>query len=299
MVLSGVGAGFLLYVLSKVTEDLSKAELHASESLGVAARVGGRPHPLGLAVPGGRVVAIVAARHRMLPHPAAPQCAATRGRLTAAGRGFPRWFSAWQLPARSDLSDGAPRRAQSFTYNPPAPRRGSAARRQRRTNVPSRRPRSTTTTTTRGCRPSATCRCSITGQASRPTRSSTTRRPSGCTPRKATSPDQCGRQDHLRQRSGREQQPQQVRSNSLQLRHRRRDADGRNARGPLERQLHVFENGVYTACASRTIRRSRRCGRSRARASFTTRTRRCVFQRAVVRRSDGVYAVFSRRPTRP
>ena len=27
MVLSGVGAGFLLYVLSKVTEDLSKAEL--------------------------------------------------------------------------------------------------------------------------------------------------------------------------------------------------------------------------------------------------------------------------------
>jgi len=27
MVLSGVGAGFLLYVLSKVTDDLSKAEL--------------------------------------------------------------------------------------------------------------------------------------------------------------------------------------------------------------------------------------------------------------------------------
>jgi lipopolysaccharide export system permease protein len=27
MVLSGVGAGFLLYILSKVTEDLSKAEL--------------------------------------------------------------------------------------------------------------------------------------------------------------------------------------------------------------------------------------------------------------------------------
>jgi lipopolysaccharide export system permease protein len=27
MVLSGVGAGFLLYVLQKVTEDLSKAEL--------------------------------------------------------------------------------------------------------------------------------------------------------------------------------------------------------------------------------------------------------------------------------
>jgi lipopolysaccharide export system permease protein len=27
MVLSGVGAGFLLYILSKVTEDVSKAEL--------------------------------------------------------------------------------------------------------------------------------------------------------------------------------------------------------------------------------------------------------------------------------
>jgi lipopolysaccharide export system permease protein len=42
MVLSGVGAGFLLYVLSKVTEDLSKAELmHPIASAWLPVCVGG------------------------------------------------------------------------------------------------------------------------------------------------------------------------------------------------------------------------------------------------------------------
>jgi lipopolysaccharide export system permease protein len=42
MVLSGVGAGFLLYVLQKVTEDLSKAELmHPIASAWLPVCVGG------------------------------------------------------------------------------------------------------------------------------------------------------------------------------------------------------------------------------------------------------------------
>jgi lipopolysaccharide export system permease protein len=42
MVLSGVGAGFLLYVLSKVTEDLSKAELmHPIAAAWLPVTVGG------------------------------------------------------------------------------------------------------------------------------------------------------------------------------------------------------------------------------------------------------------------
>jgi len=42
MVLSGIGSGFLLYVLSKVTEDLSKAELmHPVAAAWLPVMVGG------------------------------------------------------------------------------------------------------------------------------------------------------------------------------------------------------------------------------------------------------------------
>ena len=63
MVLSGVGAGFLLYVLSKVTEDLSKAELMHPIAAAWLPVCRGRPHRLfGLAVPGGRVMAASTSR---------------------------------------------------------------------------------------------------------------------------------------------------------------------------------------------------------------------------------------------
>ncbi len=42
MILSGVGSGFLLYVLSKVTDDLSKAELmHPAAAAWLPVAVGG------------------------------------------------------------------------------------------------------------------------------------------------------------------------------------------------------------------------------------------------------------------
>src|SRR5256886_8056041 len=54
MVLSGVGAGFLLYVLSKVTEDLSKAELmHPIAAAWVSGLVGGPTGFFGLLYPEG------------------------------------------------------------------------------------------------------------------------------------------------------------------------------------------------------------------------------------------------------
>ena len=58
MVLGGVASGFLLYVMSKVTDDLSKAELLPPIVGGLAA--GGRRRPdriRRVAVPGGRVMA--------------------------------------------------------------------------------------------------------------------------------------------------------------------------------------------------------------------------------------------------
>ncbi len=65
----------------------------------------------------------------------------------------------------------------------------------------------------------------------------------------------------------------------------------------------VFENGVYTACAPcRTIRRSRRCGRSRARASSTTRPTRCCISRTRSSNSSAFrwrICRISRRPIRP
>ena len=68
MVLSGVGAGFLLYVLSKVTEDLSKAELmHPIAAAWLPVCVGGLTGFFGLVVPGGRVVAVLAAPPLMSP----------------------------------------------------------------------------------------------------------------------------------------------------------------------------------------------------------------------------------------
>lgn len=64
----------------------------------------------------------------------------------------------------------------------------------------------------------------------------------------------------------------------------------------------VFENGVYTACAPvRTIRRSRRSGRSRARASSITRPRRCSISRTPSSSSSAFrwrICPISRRPIR-
>ena len=58
MVLGGVASGFLLYVLSKVTEDLSKAELLPPVAAAwLPAAVGGMTGFVVLAVPGGRVMA--------------------------------------------------------------------------------------------------------------------------------------------------------------------------------------------------------------------------------------------------
>ena len=65
MVLGGIGAGFLLYVLSKVTDDLSKAGLLAPWiAAWTAARRWWRDRPDRAAVPGGRVMAPPATRPR-------------------------------------------------------------------------------------------------------------------------------------------------------------------------------------------------------------------------------------------
>ena len=76
MVLGGVAAGFLLYVLAKVTGDLSKAELmspHAGGERCPRSSAGSRLHHA--AVPGGRVMALPASFHstilRRRLHPAA------------------------------------------------------------------------------------------------------------------------------------------------------------------------------------------------------------------------------------
>ena len=63
MVLSGIAAGFLLYVLSKVTEDLSKAELmHPIAAAWLPVACWQLRRFAGLAASGGRVVAVVATR---------------------------------------------------------------------------------------------------------------------------------------------------------------------------------------------------------------------------------------------
>ena len=130
MVLSGVGAGFLLYVLSKVTEDLSKAELMHPIAAAWLPVLRGRPHRLfGLAVPGGRVVAVVAARQRrssafgrrtpVRRHRS--RLAAQSARLRHCSR-YCRW------PAAHAPRHAGP--AQSFTYNPRPPRPVPPTRRQ-------------------------------------------------------------------------------------------------------------------------------------------------------------------------
>ncbi len=100
MVLSGVGAGFLLYVLSKVTEDLSKAELM---------------HP--------RVVAVVAARQGGLP--AFGRRTAVRryrARLAAASGSVLALIFGFILVGALGIATTTPASAQGFTYNPRPPR---------------------------------------------------------------------------------------------------------------------------------------------------------------------------------
>ena len=79
MVLSGVASGFLLYVLSKVTEDLSKAELMPPMQCRVAAG-GDRRHDrvCRVVVPGGRVMAGVDHHSRVF-------CRRTRVKQSAPG----------------------------------------------------------------------------------------------------------------------------------------------------------------------------------------------------------------------
>ena len=58
MVMGGISAGFLLFVLSKFTEDMSKSELHVADHGGVDTGTGWRSHRICRAVaPGGRIVA--------------------------------------------------------------------------------------------------------------------------------------------------------------------------------------------------------------------------------------------------
>ena len=59
MVFSGVASGFLLYILSKVTEDLSKAELMHPVAAAWLPVLVGRPDGIYcVVVPGGRVMAV-------------------------------------------------------------------------------------------------------------------------------------------------------------------------------------------------------------------------------------------------
>ena len=132
MVLSGVGAGFLLYVLSKVTEDLSKAELMhpiASAWLPVCR---GRSHRLfGLAVPGGRVVAVVAARQRWSPaFRRRTPVRRHRSRLTTLSGPVLALTLGLAFAGAIDVATTVPAAAQSFTYNPLPPRPKPAPRRQ-------------------------------------------------------------------------------------------------------------------------------------------------------------------------
>ena len=93
--------------------------------------------------------------------------------------------------------------------------------------------------------------------------------------------DGCRRQGHLCQHARSLRRLSRRLCRFAARRHRgRRRAWRRRAPTARSGNFTVFENGVYTACAAcRTIRRSRRCGRSRAPASSTTRARSCCTSR--------------------
>ena len=180
MVLGGVAAGFLLYVLSKVTEDLSKAELLHAGDRGMAARRDRRPDGVcRAAVPGGRVMAGAATTRRVLvAYGASQQSAADpveRGddrcrRLAATLRR--------RRPQRSCFPTRPLAKQPKPSTPQPAGRKAQmlvqATEMQLRLHQQARLGGRQ--------RPDLLRRL----DASKPTRSSTTRRPSGCAP-KATS----------------------------------------------------------------------------------------------------------------
>ncbi len=113
MVLGGVVAGFLLYVLSKVSGDLSKASLLApAVAAMLPAIVGGRDGLFGASVSGGRVMRFPPCRGRAL----------SRGRLSGA---LPALAACWPFmpPASSTAGFPLPKASWSRSRNGRRPNR--------------------------------------------------------------------------------------------------------------------------------------------------------------------------------
>src|SRR5258705_10595025 len=90
----------------------------------MVARMRGRPHRLfGLAVPGGRVVAVVAARQGSSPAFGGRTAVRRyRGRLAAAGGSGPPLVFRFIVPGELGNAITTPASPQGFTYNPKPPR---------------------------------------------------------------------------------------------------------------------------------------------------------------------------------
>ncbi len=116
--------------------------------------------------------------------------------------------------------------------------------------------------------------------------------------------DRCGRQDHLRQHYGSERRlPRRFRRFAAR-RHRRRRREWRRPAPTAPAATTPCSKTASTPPAhpAGTIRRSRHCGRSRARASFTTRPTRCCTSRTPSSSSSAFrwrICRISRRPIRP
>ena len=181
MVLCGIGGGFSLYVLTKVTGDLEQGRADAAAlRRGLPALVGGLTGLHHAPVPGGRVMALPASpsirlRRRRSAMRASPQCCAGGARRWRLARGAARARAAGfrQFPARpKPRAPGGPMQPRSAGANEQMLVRADEINYDY-TNE----------------RVSAVGNVQIYYSAaprSKPTGSSTTRRPSACTP-KATS----------------------------------------------------------------------------------------------------------------
>ena len=180
----------------------------------------------------------------------------------------------------------------------PDPHRGRSRRRRPTTGRCSCRPsRSTTTTTISGCRRSATCRCSINGtsiEADKVIYDQKTKRLHAEGNIRLTDAD--GKITYAEHHGSQRRLPRRLRRFAAR-RYRRADADGRDARRPLQRQLHRLRKRRLhrlRALQGRSEEAAAVAGQGRPHHPRSNRQDDVFRERAagVLRRSDGVSAVF-------
>ena len=227
MVLGGIASGFLLYVMSKVTDDLSKAELHSADRRGLDAGARRRDDRIcRAAVPGGRVMAGVASTR-------ASSCWRLRVRKTALVL-----LSAATLVA-GFWFDIAPAQAQIMTF-PQRPQRvkpDAHAAREGRKGADAAAGDRGAVRLHQQARLGGRQRAGLSSAArrSKPTRLIYDENDQAAARRRQRAADRARRPDHLCRRDGPERRfPRRLRRLAAP-RHRRRDPHGGGARRPLRR----------------------------------------------------------------